>query len=163
MYVIFSGKFVDPAPISLKPSLRLHFDNIWTGTYCTFARVADKDDIYVFGLNNFNQIGDLSVFCCQCMFQIIYIFIYLGLDITEPEYLPKKSKDFSKYKWEHISGGQHHTLGLATGGKVYAIGRKEYGRLGLGEFYYTFDFTIFKFYMHMHRRKLWGRNGIDRS
>ncbi|XP_066148273.1 regulator of chromosome condensation isoform X1 [Euwallacea fornicatus] len=106
------GKLVTPAPISLKPSLRLHFDNIWAGTYSTFARVADKNDIYVCGLNNFHQIG---------------------LNITEPEYLPKKSQVFSQYKWEHISGGQHHSLGLTEDGKVFVIGRKEYGRLGLGK------------------------------
>ncbi|KAL1518367.1 hypothetical protein ABEB36_002001 [Hypothenemus hampei] len=104
-------KFLTPAPINLKPSLRLHFDNIWAGVYCTFAKVANRDDIYVFGLNNFHQIG---------------------LDVLQAEYIPKKSKDFSKYKWAQITGGQHHTLGLTTEGKVYAIGRKEYGRLGLG-------------------------------
>ncbi|ENN70867.1 regulator of chromosome condensation [Dendroctonus ponderosae] len=106
------GGLVCPGPIVLKASSKLHFDNIWAGTYSTFIRVADKKDIYVFGLNNFNQIG---------------------LDITEPNYIPMISKDFSKYNWRHISGGQHHTLGLTTDGKVYAIGRKEYGRLGLGK------------------------------
>lgn len=30
-------------------------------------------------------------------------------------------------------GGQHHTLVLTNDNKCYAIGRKEYGRLGLGE------------------------------
>lgn len=32
-----------------------------------------------------------------------------------------------------ITGGQHHTLVLTNDGKSYAIGRKDYGRLGLGE------------------------------
>ncbi|XP_076264668.1 regulator of chromosome condensation 1 isoform X1 [Rhynchophorus ferrugineus] len=105
-------KLVNPAPISVKPSLKLHFDNIWAGSYCSFAKVVDKDDVYVFGLNNYNQIG---------------------LSNTEPEYFPKKSPEFSKYNWDHISSGQHHTVALSSDGKVYAIGRKEYGRLGLGK------------------------------
>jgi regulator of chromosome condensation len=33
----------------------------------------------------------------------------------------------------HYTGGQHHTLVLDNDNKVFAIGRKEYGRLGLGE------------------------------
>ncbi|CAG9759250.1 unnamed protein product [Ceutorhynchus assimilis] len=104
--------FVNPAPISLKPSLKLRFDNIWASTSGTFAKVANKDDIYVFGLNNFHQIS---------------------LGQVEAQYLPKRSQDFSKYKWQHITGGMHHTLGLTVDGEVYAIGRKEYGRLGLGK------------------------------
>lgn len=61
------------------------------------------------------------------------------MSATEPEFLPRKSQEFSKYQWEHISGGQHHTLGLTTDGKVYAIGRKEYGRLGLGVYFLTYN------------------------
>lgn len=32
-----------------------------------------------------------------------------------------------------VIGGQHHTLVLSNENKPFAIGRKEYGRLGLGE------------------------------
>lgn len=32
----------------------------------------------------------------------------------------------------HISSSQHHTIALDEDGKVFALGRKEYGRLGLG-------------------------------
>lgn len=32
-----------------------------------------------------------------------------------------------------ILGGQHHTLVLSNDNKVFAIGRGDYGRLGLGE------------------------------
>lgn len=32
-----------------------------------------------------------------------------------------------------ISCAQHHTLALDQDGKTYVIGRKEYGRLGLGK------------------------------
>lgn len=50
-----------------------------------------------------------------------------------PYFTPTLSKDFSKYRWHIISSGQHHTIGLDLDGKVYAIGRKDYGRLGLGK------------------------------
>lgn len=50
-----------------------------------------------------------------------------------PQYSPKLSKEFSKHKWRMICGAQHHTVALDEEGKTYAIGRKEYGRLGLGE------------------------------
>lgn len=51
----------------------------------------------------------------------------------KPQYLPKLSKEFSKYNWKQISGAQHHTIALDDKGITYAIGRKEYGRLGLGK------------------------------
>lgn len=35
--------------------------------------------------------------------------------------------------WQQIVPGQHHALALDKSGRVYAIGRNEYGRLGLGE------------------------------
>lgn len=106
-----SAKLLEPMMIFSKPSLRLHFDNIWGGTYATFAKVNESDDIYVFGLNNYYQIG---------------------LKSEAPQYNPKLSKEFSKYKWQSICSAQHHTIALDTEGRTYAIGRKEYGRLGLG-------------------------------
>lgn len=56
-------KLLTPSLIQTKLSLKLIFDNIWAGTYCTFAKVNDKNDIFVFGLNNYNQIGK-----CVCTF-----------------------------------------------------------------------------------------------
>lgn len=57
----------------------------------------------------------------------------LGLKSERPQFLPKLSKEFSQQKWKLISSAPHHTIALAEDGKVYAIGRKEYGRLGLGK------------------------------
>ncbi|KAG5895448.1 hypothetical protein JTB14_001325 [Gonioctena quinquepunctata] len=105
------AKLLNPSPISLKPSLKLHFDNIWAGTYVTLCKVANSNDIYVFGLNNYNQ---------------------LGLKSTNPHFMPTLAKEFSKHNWNLISSGQHHTIALDEDGKVYALGRKDYGRLGLG-------------------------------
>ena len=38
----------------------------------------------------------------------------------------------SQKQWTQISSGQHHTIALNEEGKVFVLGRKEYGRLGLG-------------------------------
>ncbi|XP_022917483.1 regulator of chromosome condensation-like [Onthophagus taurus] len=105
------AKFLVPRAISIKPSLKLHFEDIWAGHYATFAKVAGKNDVYVFGLNNYNQIGAKETV----------------------EYYPTVSNVFSKHNWQSICCGQHHTLGLDVEGNVFTIGRKEYGRLGLGE------------------------------
>ncbi|VEN55904.1 unnamed protein product [Callosobruchus maculatus] len=101
-----------PGKIRLNPYSKLHFENIWASTYGSFCKVADRDQVYVFGLNNFHQIG---------------------LKNLAPQFTPTLSKEFSKYKWKLITGGQHHTIALDTDGRVYAIGRREYGRLGLGK------------------------------
>ncbi|XP_034934036.1 regulator of chromosome condensation-like isoform X2 [Chelonus insularis] len=100
-----------PGLIEFKVTKKLQFNDIWAGQYCTFAREVSKGDIYVCGLNNYHQIG---------------------LKDTIAYYHPKVSKTFNDRDWIHISSGQHHTLALDTDGDVYVMGRKEYGRLGLG-------------------------------
>ena len=47
-------------------------------------------------------------------------------------YLFQVSGGWSKRSWAQVSVGQHHALGLDTGGSVWSVGRGEYGRLGLG-------------------------------
>lgn len=47
--------------------------------------------------------------------------------------MPVLSNEFSKHVWKTITSGQHHSIALDDQGKVHAIGRKEYGRLGLGK------------------------------
>lgn len=125
---------MSPSLVQTKLSLKLHFDNIWAGTYCTFAKVVGKNDIYVFGLNNYNQIGKVHVFSyVRYLLWFYSIFYFIGLSSTSTHYSPTLSKDFSSRKWKQICCAQHHTIALSEDGKVYAIGRKEYGRLGLGE------------------------------
>lgn len=50
-----------PGIVKFKISKKLQFDDIWAGNFCTFAKAHQKDDIYVFGLNNFNQIGNRHI------------------------------------------------------------------------------------------------------
>lgn len=130
--VKFVAKLLQPHPISLKPSLKINFDNIWTGTYGTFCKVAGKKDIYVFGLNNYSQLGKPQISHKNSSLQPEKHLIS-GLKAQVPIFTPKLSKEFSQRNWSLICCAQHHSLTLDTEGKVYAIGRKEYGRLGLGK------------------------------
>jgi len=87
-----------------------HFTDVWAGNYDTFA-MTSEGEMLVMGLNNYNQLG-----------------VNEGLTF----FMPTVSPSFTSKKWQQISVGQHHALGLDDKGKVYAIGRSDYGRLGLG-------------------------------
>ncbi len=98
---------------------KLRFNDVFCGTYHTFALSQDKG-VYVWGLNNYGQLGTDDD---QTRFQ--------------PELLKKSwEKDDGEGtdaggQHTEICGGQHHTV-LCHNGSVYVMGRKEYGRLGLG-------------------------------
>lgn len=67
-YIFFAAKLLIPNLINTNPRLKLKFDDIWAGTYATFAKVAMKNDLYVFGLNNYNQLGNIiEVFFLICI------------------------------------------------------------------------------------------------
>lgn len=106
------ANFLSPMLVTFNPRHRPEFKDVWAGTYCTFAKEKSKGDIYVFGLNNYNQ---------------------LGLEEQKSHFYPVISRAFSGKNWVQICGGLHHTLALDSDGVIYALGRKEYGRLGLGE------------------------------
>ncbi|XP_014661441.1 PREDICTED: regulator of chromosome condensation-like [Priapulus caudatus] len=91
----------------------IQFDKIWAGQYVTFARSKASGDVYAFGLNNYCQLG---------LPQKVH-----------SAFMPQQAKTFDNKCWVKINGGQHHTLALDDQGRVYSLGRKEYGRLGLGE------------------------------
>lgn len=101
-----------PRPVRVT-SRKVRFDNIWTGSYVTYAKAKSTGDIYAWGLNNYFQLG--------------------FADMVN-RFVPDLVKSFPKEKdWQEISGGQHHAIALAKDGGVYSLGRSEYGRLGLGE------------------------------
>jgi regulator of chromosome condensation len=83
-------------------------DNIWTTPYCTFIEEKDTRKIFAFGLNNYCQLG-------------------LPYDrlVNEPTLTALANV-------KSICGGLQHTLVLKNNGNVYCIGRKDYGRLGVG-------------------------------
>uniref|UniRef100_A0A1B0FK39 RCC1-like domain-containing protein n=1 Tax=Glossina morsitans morsitans TaxID=37546 RepID=A0A1B0FK39_GLOMM len=84
-------------------------ETIWATTYCTFLKETSSGNIWAFGLNNYKQLAypkDISPVISP---------ISMNLD-----------------RVLQIAGGQHHTMLLKHGGTVEVIGRKDYGRLGLG-------------------------------
>jgi regulator of chromosome condensation len=71
----------------------------------------------VWGLNNYGQ---------------------LATGDTNSPYFPKKSQALSDLNADTeqsicIASGQHHSIFSTVDGKVYSVGRADYGRLGLGE------------------------------
>ena len=109
--------------------------DIWAGSYNTVAR-AEQDQMMVMGLNNYAQMA---------------LPTSKGLTF----FMPQLSKEMTKLAWNCVAIGQHHVIGVEQSGQVritesvilcelnfhftdksnqvYALGRKEYGRLGLGE------------------------------
>lgn len=87
---------------------------IWATPFCTFLMESNSGQVYGFGLNNYHQLGLKS----------------LQKGDNNTIFQPKLTT-FDNVKY--IAGGQHHTMVLKNDGKLYVIGRKEYGRLGLGE------------------------------
>ncbi|KAJ8681275.1 hypothetical protein QAD02_017062 [Eretmocerus hayati] len=104
-------QLLTPGQVRFKMNKHVEAENIWAGTYSTFIKNRHNNDVYVFGLNNYSQIG---------------------LKGTDKQYHPQISQTFSTRKWVEISSGQHHTVALDDEGNVFVLGRKEYGRLGLG-------------------------------
>ncbi|KAK4336924.1 hypothetical protein RND71_043530 [Anisodus tanguticus] len=92
-------------------------DRIWCGEFTAFARSTDNR-IFSWGLNNFCQLGFKSENNKQdlCVLK------------------PKEVSFFTKlgHVIEKICSGQHHSIALDDKGNVFAFGRHEYGRLGLG-------------------------------
>ena len=49
-------------------------------------------------------------------------------------FMPHHAKELTKHSWSTVAIGQHHAICLEQEqGEVFALGRQEYGRLGLGE------------------------------
>lgn len=89
------------------------FSDVWAAAYVTFAKEKESGDIYAWGLNNYYQ---------------------LGFEDMVNRFIPERVKSFSENgEWSVICGGLHHTVALNSQGKVFTLGREDYGRLGLGE------------------------------
>ncbi|KAH6920907.1 hypothetical protein HPB50_028103 [Hyalomma asiaticum] len=93
------------------------FDRVWAGAYATFTRLRDSGKLWACGLNNYHQLGELPQLLSKN-----------AMIVPRPQPLIS----CEKHRWKLVSGGQHHTLLLSEEGSVFSLGRKEYGRLGLG-------------------------------
>ncbi|CAF1685429.1 unnamed protein product [Adineta ricciae] len=109
-------RLITPAPIlynrsSIKEK-NLTFEDIFTGAHHYFLKVRDQPYILAGGLNNFHQIG---------------------LTSADSVFFPVHIPSLDGYEWKKFTGGLHHTLGLTTDGKVYAMGRCHEGQLGVDD------------------------------
>lgn len=86
------------------------FEDIWATNYCTFLRESQTEIIWAVGLNNYKQLAHAKE--------------------TDRVLIPIKTelKDVKQ-----IAGGQHHTLVLDNKFNCFAVGRPDYGRLGIGD------------------------------
>ncbi|KAJ7985659.1 hypothetical protein DPEC_G00354350 [Dallia pectoralis] len=102
-----------PQIVKVQSRGKVHFTDTFCGAYMTFA-VSEEGHVYGFGLSNYHQLGTKQITTC---------------------FVPIKLTCFknSTTKWSSFAGGQHHAVCLDSNGKVYSLGRAEYGRLGLGQ------------------------------
>ena len=93
------------------------FKDVFCGSFCTFGITKDSSNVFVWGLNNYGQ---------------------LGTGNTESHYMPKKCLPLSELNTDEeknlkVASGQHHSVFVTSEGQVYSCGRGDYGRLGIGE------------------------------
>jgi alpha-tubulin suppressor-like RCC1 family protein len=55
-----AANFLSPMLVTFNPRHKPEFEDVCAGAHCTFAKEKSKGHIYVFGLNNFNQIGEFQ-------------------------------------------------------------------------------------------------------
>ncbi|CAH0598770.1 unnamed protein product [Chrysodeixis includens] len=99
-----------------KVTLKAGASRVWAGYHATVV-LDNNDRLYAWGLNNYGQLG------------------ITGEKRKTALFSPTECDAFSALgaAWSSVACGQHHSLALDAKGQVYAIGRCEYGRLGLGD------------------------------
>ncbi|ESO05222.1 hypothetical protein HELRODRAFT_171575 [Helobdella robusta] len=98
-------------------------DEIWAGSYNSFARTSDGS-IFAWGLNNCHQLG------------CVYSYEHACFSDSDSRYFPSKwivKTDSKTFQVRQISSSINHTLVLDRDGLVYTAGRNTYGQLGVGK------------------------------
>ncbi|XP_052742751.1 regulator of chromosome condensation [Bicyclus anynana] len=98
-----------------KVTLKAGASRIWAGYHATFVLDANKDKVFAWGLNNYGQLG------------------ITGEKRKTALFSPAECDAFAGSSWSGVAAGQHHSLAVDDAGRAHAIGRCEYGRLGLGD------------------------------
>lgn len=111
--------FLKPSKVSFKnvdPQRPFICDAIYAGNCSSFATNTDKkkNRLAAWGLNNYHQLG------------------YKGQKGASLQCYPKRSTFTCSTSMIDVACGLHHNLFLTKTGRVYAAGRHDYGRLGLG-------------------------------
>lgn len=93
--------------------------DVFCGNYTSFY--TDKNGaLFAWGLNNYGQ---------------------LGVGSCESQHRPQKvefSEKDGPVKIVQVDGGEHHSIGLSSDGKVFVWGNNVEGQAGLGDIYNTF-------------------------
>ncbi|KPJ02033.1 Regulator of chromosome condensation [Papilio xuthus] len=100
-----------------KVTLKFGASRVWAGCHATFVLDANGDKVFAFGLNNYGQLGITGEKRKTAIFSATECDAFTRLNTT----------------WSAVACGQHHSLAVDGNGQLYAIGRTDYGRLGLGE------------------------------
>jgi len=100
-------------PSKMLVTVSTKFSDVWAGSYNTIG-LTTTGQVYVCGLNNYSQ---------------------LALPSTDSlvHFMPILSPSIAHLNLSNLGIGQHHAILLDGSGSVSALGRAEYGRLGLGE------------------------------
>ena len=101
------------------------FINIFCGCYHTFAVTTDKA-VYAWGLNNFGQLGTSEIEFSSRPDPVRLPPDWLTRENDQPDCSEPDGHNIE------IAGGHHHSIACING-RVFAMGRKDCGRLGLGE------------------------------
>lgn len=108
------GLLLVPETVHTK-NRRVVFVDVWAGSMSTVALTTDND-VLVCGLNNYSQLG-----------------IQNKMEI----FIMTPSISFTDIARDHglaqVTFGQHHVMLLDARGKVFSLGRHDYGVLGQGE------------------------------
>lgn len=128
--------FLIPQKVEFDESVVI--EKIWSSHWSSFARSV-TGDIYVWGLNNFHQLGFKSEKSIELLTTDPNESQSVRELITELKPI-KATKMPSNIKM--IANGQKHLLTLDTSGQVWACGCSTYGKLGLGEAINSIDLTI---------------------
>lgn len=116
------GGLLTPTVVPLKNPSR----NIWAGSHATLSLDANTPKVFAWGLNNYNQLGVTGSKKKGALYAPTEADAFVIEDDGEND-------TAEKAPWAWVACGQHHSLALDGAGKCFAVGRCEYGRLGLGE------------------------------
>ncbi|KAH8866963.1 Regulator of chromosome condensation [Schistosoma japonicum] len=153
------SSLLQPTECRVRGAVR--FSDVWAGGFATFARCQTTGAIYACGLNNYGQLslrdttGHGKSLSSNTTEEFMDVEVNMAEDaaklVTDRQeadrseaqliarqgpliqFMLTRAFGFDPDRnWRQFAIGMHHTLALDTLGHVYAVGRPDYGRLGLG-------------------------------
>ncbi|KAI8433555.1 hypothetical protein MSG28_015581 [Choristoneura fumiferana] len=109
-----------------KVTLKWAASHVWAGYHATFALDGSTDKMFAWGLNNYGQLGITGEKRKTALYSPTECDAFSGESEAE-------GGGAAACAWRGVAPAQHHSLALSATGQVFAVGRCEYGRLGLGD------------------------------